>query len=37
MKAEAKRKSLIREEVERELQEQFHIPVKVRKASLEEF
>lgn len=36
-RAEAKRKKLIREEVERELQEQFHIPVKIRKASLEEF
>ena len=30
-KAELKRKSLIREEVERELQEKFHIPVKIRK------
>lgn len=36
-KSEARRKRLIREEVERELQEQFHIPVKVKKASLEEF
>jgi DNA mismatch endonuclease (patch repair protein) len=33
---EAKRKRLIREEVERELEEQFHIPVKIRKASRED-
>ncbi len=36
-RAEAKRKKLVREGVERELQEQFHIPVKIRKASMEEF
>ncbi|HOE75567.1 MAG TPA: DNA mismatch endonuclease Vsr [Rectinema sp.] len=36
-RAEAKRKRLIREEVEKELQEKFHIPVKVRKASHEEY
>ncbi len=35
-RAEAKRKKLVREEVERELQDQFHIPVKIRRASLEE-
>lgn len=32
-RAEAKRKRLVREEVERELQEQFHIPVKLFKNS----
>lgn len=35
-RAESHRKKLIREEVERELQTQFHIPVKIRKASRED-
>ncbi len=35
-RAEAKRKKLIREEVERELQEQFHIPIKIREVSRED-
>lgn len=35
-RAEAKRKKHVREEVERELQEQFHIPIKIRKASRED-
>lgn len=34
--AEARRKRQIRAEVERELQEQFHIPVKIRKAARED-
>ena len=32
-RAEAKRKKKIRKDAERELQEQFHIPVNIRKAS----
>lgn len=36
-RAEAKRKKQIREEVEKELQEQFHVPVKVRKTSREDY
>ena len=36
-RAKSHRKKLIREEVERELQAQFHIPVKIRKASREEY
>ena len=35
-RAEAKRKKAIREEVERELQEQFHIPVRISKMSRED-
>lgn len=35
-RAEAKRKRQVREEVERDLQEQFHITVKIRKASRED-
>ena len=36
-RAEAKRKKAIREEVERELQEQFHIPVRISKMSREDY
>jgi len=36
-RAESKRKRLIHEEVEKELREQFHIPVNIRKASHEEY
>ena len=36
-RAEARRKRQIRAEVERELQEQFHIPIKIRKVASAEF